>query len=141
VKKALGIDTAPDTSETIPNLSLVQGNLNEALPLPDAYADVVVSLAVIEHLTDPEIHTLEAYRILKPGGVLLLTTPSPRAKPILEFLAFRLGVIDRFEIEDHKHYFNTSELRTVLESAGFKPENLKVSLFQFGFNTFVVARK
>ena len=44
------------------------------IPLPDGHADMVIMLQVIEHLEDPLAAIKEAARILKPGGVLVLST-------------------------------------------------------------------
>lgn len=51
-------------------------DMNQALPMQDASADVVLFQEGIEHLQD-QLHVLqEMNRILKPGGMLLLTTPN-----------------------------------------------------------------
>ena len=42
--------------------------------LPDNYADIVLSNQVLEHVDSPSGYLQEAYRILKPGGTLILTT-------------------------------------------------------------------
>jgi SAM-dependent methyltransferase len=42
--------------------------------LPDNYADIVLSNQVLEHVDSPAGYLQEAYRILKPGGTLILTT-------------------------------------------------------------------
>lgn len=123
------------------SLTLLEGDLNDPIDIPDGHVDVVCSLAVIEHLDRPEVHVREIFRILKPGGTLLLTTPSPRGKPVLEFLAYRVGVIDRREIDDHKRYFTGTELRGVLEGAGFVPSAIDTHTFQLGMNNLVVAMK
>jgi 2-polyprenyl-3-methyl-5-hydroxy-6-metoxy-1,4-benzoquinol methylase len=48
-----------------------------ALPCRSGAFDVVVAFDVIEHLFHPEIFLAEAERVLRDGGVLILTTPNP----------------------------------------------------------------
>lgn len=45
-----------------------------AVPSEDDSFDVVLSTQVLEHVTDPRLHLSEAYRVLRPGGRLLLST-------------------------------------------------------------------
>lgn len=44
------------------------------LDLPDAGFDAVLSTQVLEHVADPALYLCEAWRVLKPGGRLLLST-------------------------------------------------------------------
>jgi SAM-dependent methyltransferase len=44
------------------------------LPLPKCSAEIVLSSQVLEHAADPGLYLCEAYRVLKPGGYLLLST-------------------------------------------------------------------
>jgi len=141
IERAIGVDLAPDFKAQSNGLEFIQADLNGKLPIASASVDVVFSLAVLEHLTEPGLHLAEVHRILKPSGTLMLTTPSPRGKPVLEFLAFRLGVIDRAEIEDHKTYFDSSMLRTALAQAGFDLDHATVGTFQLGMNNTVVASR
>ena len=141
VKNATGIDINPDFSVATKSLTLFKADLNEPLPLKEESFDAVLSLATLEHLDRPDLHLREIYRALKPDGTLLLTTPSPRGKPVLEFLAYRLKLIDRREIEDHRQYFNSTMLETALENAGFTTAAISARTFQFGMNNLVIACK
>jgi SAM-dependent methyltransferase len=47
----------------------------EDLPFEDASVDNLVSIAVLEHVTDPARHVAEFLRVLKPGGQLLSFVP------------------------------------------------------------------
>lgn len=47
---------------------------DDAVPLPDQSVDVVFSSQVLEHVVDVDRYLAECHRILKPNGVLLLST-------------------------------------------------------------------
>jgi 2-polyprenyl-3-methyl-5-hydroxy-6-metoxy-1,4-benzoquinol methylase len=49
------------------------------LPFEDNMFDIVTSLEVIEHLCDAELYLSEIARVLKPGGILIMTTPNYRS--------------------------------------------------------------
>jgi ubiquinone/menaquinone biosynthesis C-methylase UbiE len=61
--------------------SLARGD-GEALPFTDATFDVVVFSEVIEHLMRPERAVWEIARVLKPGGVLVMTTNNASEVPL-----------------------------------------------------------
>lgn len=133
-----GIDAIKENAEEGKTI-FKQGNLNERIPLADSSVQVVTALAVIEHLTNPQGFVEEAFRILKPSGKFILTTPSPKAKPVLEILAYKLKIISKNDIADHKHYFSKGGLISMLIKAGFR--KIVVKPFQLGFNFLVVAHK
>ena len=65
-----------DWSDSFHNIKAdIVANLNEPLPIEDSVADTVLSFSVIEHLSEPQLMLNEAYRILKPGGALILQVP------------------------------------------------------------------
>jgi 2-polyprenyl-3-methyl-5-hydroxy-6-metoxy-1,4-benzoquinol methylase len=111
-----------------------------ATTLPGAF-DVATSFAVVEHLPPSTVtaHLVAIGATLRPGGRLVLTTPTRRAKPVLEFLAYRLHLISEFEIRDHRRYYDVDDLTTLLSAAGF--EQIDHATFQFGLNQRVVARR
>jgi GT2 family glycosyltransferase len=72
-----------------PNLSFRQGD-GRAIPLPDASVDLVASFETLEHFYEHEAFLAEIRRVLRPGGVLLLSTPdrdvySPDGRPANAF--------------------------------------------------------
>lgn len=129
---AFGIDVtaAPD---------VLAADLNQPLPMPSDSVDLVTSLANIEHLNEPLLNLKEIHRVLSKEGVLVLTTPSMAAKPVLECMAFKLKMIDPMEILDHKMYFSKKLLLSYLQKAGFK--NIQISRFQLGMNLHAIAVK
>ncbi|HVB26761.1 MAG TPA: methyltransferase domain-containing protein [Mycobacteriales bacterium] len=54
----------------------------EHLPFPAETFDVVVLTEVIEHLMRPELATWEIARVLRPGGVLVMTTNNASEMPL-----------------------------------------------------------
>lgn len=136
ISRAYGIDLSLPQCNT-PDFEFKIGNLNQAIPLPDACLDVATALALLEHLEDAEQFVKEVHRILKPGGVCVATTPSPMAKPVLEFLAYRLKIISIRDIEDHKTYFEDRTLKDLFRAFS----SVRVTTFQLGLNQLIVAQK
>ena len=110
------------------------------LPFPNESFEIITMLAVLEHLNYPLAMLQEIARVLKPNGILLLTVPSHLAKPVLEFLAFRLKIVSEAEIADHKRYYNKRDLRELVASV---PELTltKHTYFQLGMNNFCIIHK
>lgn len=116
-----------------------KGDKIVSLPFENESFEVVCMLAVIEHLNYPLLMLKEIKRVLVKNGILLLTAPSHAAKPVLEFLSYKLHLIDEAEIKDHKRYYNKADLEDCTNKAGLLMETHKY--FQFGFNNFAKIRK
>ena len=70
------------------------------VPLPEASADVVVAVEVIEHLENPREFARQLVRLVKPGGWVVITTPNQ-----LSFLSLlTLVVKHRFQAFQDVHY-------------------------------------
>ena len=123
------------------NIKRIEFYISNKIPIESKSIDVVIMMAILEHLTDPLGILDESYRILRSGGKLIITVPTPLAKPVLEFMAFKLKIIDESEIRDHKNYFWINDIKTMLQKSGFKEDKIKGHYFEFGFNSFIVAKK
>ncbi|MET0899400.1 MAG: class I SAM-dependent methyltransferase [Mycobacterium sp.] len=95
-----------------PRVKAIQGNLAD-LPLPDASVDVVVNLQVIEHLWDQSQFVGECRRVLRPGGLLLMSTPNR--------ITFSPG-LDTPLNPFHTRELNADELTELLVDGGFAVE-------------------
>jgi 2-polyprenyl-3-methyl-5-hydroxy-6-metoxy-1,4-benzoquinol methylase len=82
-------------------------------PLGDAACDVIVAVEVIEHLENPRFVAAEWFRLLKPGGVVLLSTPNNESWRSLLSLVFR-GHFNAFLDRGYPAHI-TALLRTDLE--------------------------
>jgi ubiquinone/menaquinone biosynthesis C-methylase UbiE len=137
VGTGLGVDwKAPCVAEG--KIRTERLNLEERLPYADSSFEVITMLAVLEHLAQPEAILREVRRVLVPGGSLVLTVPSKVARPVLEFLAFRLGWVNPDEIADHKRYFDREDLVALLEETGLRLAEHRY--FQLRMNNFCLAK-
>jgi SAM-dependent methyltransferase len=92
-----------------PKVDAMRANLAE-LPLPDSSVDVVVNFQVIEHLWDQPQFVAECARVLRPSGLLMVSTPNR-----ITFSPGRDTPINPF----HTRELNADELRDLLVEGGF----------------------
>ncbi|UYN85596.1 MAG: class I SAM-dependent methyltransferase [Cyclobacteriaceae bacterium] len=95
----------------------------EQLPFPDQSFDLVHSNHVFEHLADPMAAAKEAYRVLKPGGVVFIEVPNQFDN--IQFFRYRLmGSVPVRERNirsiHHLVFFSRKSLRELLHRAGFE---------------------
>ncbi len=112
----------------------------ERLPFDDAHFDVVTMLAVFEHLDRPTMRQLagEIFRVLRPGGCYVLTTPAAWTNPILQTLSL-LGLVSEEEIDEHQPLYGLREIGGIVSEAGFPEAAIRSGRFEFGLNTWVAA--
>lgn len=92
-----------------PRVEVTAGNL-AALPLADGSVDAVVNFQVIEHLWDQPQFIAECARVLRPGGILMISTPNR-----ITFSPGRDTPINPF----HTRELNAAELTELLLEGGF----------------------
>jgi SAM-dependent methyltransferase len=116
-------------------LLVIQGGVDAAgLPLADSSADVVIMSELIEHLVDTDAAVDEVRRILRPGGILLLSTPNLAAwfnrglvglgiQPVFSEVSLR-GIYGRpgDQVVGHLRLFTRRALVEFLTARGFSCE-------------------
>jgi 2-polyprenyl-3-methyl-5-hydroxy-6-metoxy-1,4-benzoquinol methylase len=87
----------------------------EELRFADNHFDVVTLWQVLEHVPYPIMILEEVHRILKPGGLLVVSTPNIEGIPA-KILRKRWWDIKRL----HINQFTTKTLTDILQNGGFK---------------------
>ena len=125
-----------------PKLSFVLESAESALAgMPELRFDVVLCISVLEHLWEPLEALKQCYRVLKPGGLLLIHVPTWLAKPVLETSAFRWGTSPAAEMDDHKMYYGKRDLWPLVIRAGFRPSLVGMKYENLGMTLFAKLRK
>jgi len=107
--------------------TLVVGSILD-LPFADNTFDVVVSSEVIEHVPNPIKAIEELYRVTKPSGTLVVTTPN-------KFWFFSLWIANKLKLRPYdglENWLSWRDLRRKFDS--FKPKEIEmigIHLFPF----------
>jgi SAM-dependent methyltransferase len=100
--------------------------LTERVPLPDESQDVVSAFAVLEHLPRPRLLLDEIYRLLRPGGLVVITVPNgANLRNRIRLLFGQTPHLDHWEAFYARHFFGhyreptAKELREIFERDGY----------------------
>ncbi|GAB3203138.1 ubiquinone/menaquinone biosynthesis C-methylase UbiE [Pontibacter aydingkolensis] len=116
--KIYGIELLEERLKQIPDgiyEALFFGSAAE-IPLEDNSLDAIVAGEVVEHIPEDELHQVlkEFNRVLKKGGIALLTTPNPHSVMI------KLGRTGVLQDPSHVNIMTPPSLREKLERNSFK---------------------
>lgn len=123
--------------KNVPQAGFFASDLEASIGARSNFFDVIYCAHVIEHLAKPEAAFGEFYRVLRPGGVAIVTTPNYMSIwPILEW------VWDRFYVpatsgggesravwaEQHVTKFTKRRLSSLMKKCGFEVAEMGTSL-------------
>lgn len=137
ISHGVGIDPLEQLSWPDSRFLRLVGSFPDDFPEVGEF-DVITMLAVLEHFPVEKLGTLPGHiaRYLKPGGLLVITIPSPMVNNILAFLKW-MRVIDGMSLEEHRGLTVDSVLSVFSEYFELKVRKS----FQFGLNNLLVYQK
>jgi len=145
-EEKFAIDQLPLSSQTASELKIESFTLDleikPQLPFEDNFFESVTLLAVVEHL-DPSLMAIlfkEVYRVLKPGGKVILTTPAAWSDGLLKFMA-HVNLVSAEEIHEHAYAYTLPLLGWYFGQAGFEMTKVKFGYFEFILNMWATAQK
>lgn len=99
----------------------IQADLNNPLNLDAETFDVIVSAEVIEHLENPRATAREWFRLLKPGGLLIFSTPNNESWRAILALILKGHFVDFGDSSYPAHItaLVRKDITRILSEAGF----------------------
>ncbi len=113
--KMTGLEFSPELIDACEDdrLHMVEGDAMNP-PFPPNSFDIVAATALIEHVESPIGMLRKMYDVLRPGGVIIITTPDP-------FFERIAGAIGHLDDEAHQETMTLKTLRRYLIESGFEP--------------------
>jgi len=116
-----GVDETEYTNSKIP---IYMADLDKEIPFGNEKFDIVVASQVIEHLQKPQILLKEIYRVLRPTGNAIISTPNLASWHNILCLVFGFQPPGLSTQWDHRFLLTAKGLLELLEYYNFKIEKV-----------------
>lgn len=143
--KVIGIDISDEVLDIArkryPNIEFRKEDVC-SMSFEDSKFDFIISMSVIEHVLDTEAMFREFNRVLKMGGIIVLTSPEAS---FLKNAVVSMFYWDTFFHPENPHirHYSKKTLRQTLLKYGFEPMHYESAIKVFGISTsmMMIAKK
>jgi 2-polyprenyl-3-methyl-5-hydroxy-6-metoxy-1,4-benzoquinol methylase len=101
--------------------------------------DVIMMIALVEHIFNQKFLFQQAKKCLKPNGIIVITTPTPFGNEYVHKLGGNIGLFSKVAVDDHIVIYNKKRFEILAKELGLKI--VKYERFEFGCNQLVVLKK
>jgi len=128
---ACGVEPSEDAAASArqAGLQVVTGFL-ESAAFPGGAFDALILMEVIEHLRDPRSMLKECRRVLKPGGILLVTTPN-FGSWTARLMGGRWDSLSLTAMGGHVSFFHPGSIRLIAERTGLQTARIDTRSVRF----------
>lgn len=133
-----GVDISPEPLKYAAKMGIKtkQYDIQKGLPFESGFFDIVLATEVLEHVFDTDALLSEIRRVLKEGGILILSVPNvcclaSRVMVVLGRLPSYIESHSREGMAGHIRGYNLPVVKNQLEEHGFKIEDIKTNAIYF----------
>ena len=134
--KTIAIDTSEESLVVLtermrgnPNFLGARVSQSSSIPMDDGEADMILLIETVEHLSDQVLRGLlaEAHRVMKPGAVIVITTPNEENLAELETYCPNCGCV--YHYYQHMRSWSVMSLSHYMNELGFSEMACYPTLF------------